>query len=41
MAVGSSTNVDRMTAWVAGIDPRCVSAVSRTANTSVPRITES
>ena len=36
MAIGNSTSVERMTACVAGIDPRWVSAVSRTAKTSVP-----
>ena len=38
---GNSTSVDKITAWVAGIEPRWVTAVSRTEATSAPRTTAS
>jgi len=36
IATGTRTSVDRITVCVAGIEPRCVTAVSRTAKTSAP-----
>ena len=38
---GTTASVERMTACVAGIEPRCVVPVSRTESTSAPRITAS